>query len=294
MEHIGIIGLGAMGGAMAQRLLAAGYRVSGWARNPNKTHHLQAQGLLLHASQQSLFCNTTVLLTNVTTTADVQGLLLGEQAAERYLAAGSLVIDFSTIDAGITQQIASTLRLHNIGFLDAPVSGGQNRAQTGDLSIMVGGHAADLERARPILQVLGKTITHTGANGSAQVIKAANQMVMCATLVGIAEAAAYARHFGADLHTMVKVLGAGLAGSEVLKWAGPKMADGDFSRTIAARLHEKDLRMVNETLVREGLSMPVAQAVSNRLSQLVAAGLGDGDTSAVLRIVEEHLKDNPT
>jgi 3-hydroxyisobutyrate dehydrogenase-like beta-hydroxyacid dehydrogenase len=291
MEHIGIIGLGAMGGAMATRLLAAGFRVGAWSRNPDKTHHLQAQGLLLHASQQSLFSNCTVLLTNVTTTSDVRGLLLGPCAAERYLAPGSLVIDFSTIDAGVTQEIALALRQHRIAFLDAPVSGGQSRAETGELSIMVGGDATDVERARPVLQVLGKTITHTGGNGSAQVVKAANQMVMCSTLVGIAEAAAYARHFGADLHTMVKVLSAGLAGSEVLKWAGPKMADHDFSRTIAARLHEKDLRMVSETLLREGLSMPVTQAVSKRLTQLIEAGMGDGDTSAVLRIVEEHLKD---
>lgn len=290
MDTIGIIGLGAMGGAMARRLLQAGHRVSGWARRPETTHALQAEGLLLHASRESLYQNVSVLITNVTTTADVEGLLCGDAGAARHLRAGSLVIDFSTIDAGRTREIATELNRHGIRFLDAPVSGGQSRAETGTLSIMVGGHADDVERARPLLQILGSTITHTGDNGSAQVIKAANQMVMCATLVGIAEAMAYASRLGADPHTVVKVLGAGLANSEVLKWAGPKMASRDFSRAIAARLHAKDLRMVADTATRDGLDLPLTQIVADRLGELIAGGGGDGDTSAVLEIVERHLE----
>lgn len=290
MESIGIIGLGAMGAAMAKRLMQAGHRVSAWARRPETTHELQAQGLLLHARKPDLFQHVSVLMINVTATADVEDILLGEQGAASHLAAGSLVIDFSTIDAGRTRHIASTLGSRGIRFLDAPVSGGQARAETGDLSIMVGGHADDVARARPLLQHLGKAITHTGGHGSAQVIKAANQLVMCSTLVGIAEAMAYAKHFGADPDTVVKVISAGLGNSEVLKWAGPKMAAEDYSRVIAARLHAKDLRMVADTATREQLNMPIAQIVAERLGELIAQGGGDGDTSAVLRIVEQHLK----
>lgn len=290
MESIGIIGLGAMGAAMAKRLIQAGFRVSAWARRPKTTHELQAHGLVLHADKPSLFHNITVLITNVTTTSDVEELLLGEQGAVSHLAAGALVIDFSTIDASRTRDIASALHARGIHFLDAPVSGGQARAETGELSIMVGGHADDVERARPLMQHLGKTITHTGGHGSAQVIKAANQMIMCSTLVGIAEAMAYAKHFGADPHTVVKVVSAGLGNSEVLKWAGPKMAAQDYSRAIAARLHAKDLLMVADTAKRENLNMPVAQIVAQRLGELIAQGGDDGDTSAVLRVVEQHLK----
>lgn len=285
-----MIGLGAMGSAMAKRLLATGYRVSAWARRPETTHALQAQGLLMYTDKPSLFHNINVLLTNVTTTSDVEGLLLGEQGAVSHLAAGALVIDFSTIDAGRTREIANALRARGIHFLDAPVSGGQARAETGELSIMLGGEADDVQRARPLLQHLGKTITHTGGHGSAQVIKAANQLVMCSTLVGIAEAMAYAKHFGADPQTVVKVISAGLGNSEVLKWAGPKMATEDYSRAIAARLHAKDLRMVAETATHNNLNMPIAQIVAQRLGELIDTGGGDGDTSAVLRIVEQHLK----
>lgn len=290
MDSIGIIGLGAMGSAMARRLLAAGHRVSAWARRPETTHSLQAQGLLLHASRESLFRNSKLLILNVTTTADVEGLLLGDEGAIHHLAAGSLVVDFSTIDAGRTQAIATALAVRGIRFLDAPVSGGQARAESGELSIMVGGAADDVEQVRPLLQILGKAITHTGPCGSAQVVKAANQMVMCSTLVGIAEAMAYARHFGADLDTVVKVVSAGLGNSEVLKWAGPKMAAADYSRAIAARLHAKDLRMVADTATRESLNMPMAQLVAKRLGELIDEGGGDGDTSAVFRVVEKHLR----
>jgi 3-hydroxyisobutyrate dehydrogenase-like beta-hydroxyacid dehydrogenase len=291
MDSIGIIGLGAMGAAMARRLLRAGHCVSAWARRPETTHELQAEGLNLHADKPGLFRKINILLTNVTTTSDVEGLLLGDAGAVSHLAPGSLVIDFSTIDAGRTRLIAQALSERGIHFLDAPVSGGQVRAESGELSIMVGGHADDVARARPLLQHLGTAITHTGGHGSAQVIKAANQMVMCSTLVGIAEAIAYAKHFGADPRTVVQVISAGLGNSEVLKWAGPKMAAEDYSRAIAARLHAKDMRMVADTATREGLTMPIAQIVANRLGELIEQGGADGDTSAVLRIVEQHLKE---
>lgn len=289
MESVGIIGLGAMGGAMAQRLLAAGYPVAAWARRPEATVQLQARGLLLHATRERLFRTVSVLLINVTTTTDVEAQLLGPEGAIHTLAAGTLVIDCSTIDASRTRAMAAALATRGIHFLDAPVSGGQSRAESGELSIMVGGDAGDVERARPLLQHLGKTITHTGGHGSAQVVKAANQLIMCSTLVGIAEAMAYAKHFGADPHTVHTVVSAGLGNSEVLKWAGPKMASGDFTRAIAARLHAKDLRMIADTATHEGLHMPMAQLVAKRLDALIEAGGGDGDTSAVLQIVEALL-----
>jgi 2-hydroxy-3-oxopropionate reductase len=289
-ECIGIIGLGAMGGAMAKRLLAAGYKVNAWARHPEKAAHLVSDGLQLLPSPQALFEVSSILLTNLTTTADVETVLLGPQGAVTALKPGNLVIDFSTTDAAVTKTIAAELKARQIGFLDAPVSGGQARAQTGTLSIMVGGEAADLIRAQALLEVLGKSIRHVGANGSGQVMKACNQMVMCSTLLGIAEAVTYAKHFDADIETLVSVLSAGLAGSEVLNWAGPKMASGDTSTTIAARLHEKDLRMVLNTLSAEQLHLPLTELTSQRLTELIAGGGGDQDTSAVLGIVEKHLK----
>ena len=289
-ECIGIIGLGAMGGAMVKRLLAAGYTVNAWARHPEKAAHLVGDGLQLLPSPQALFEVSSVLLTNLTTTADVASVLLGPQGAVTALKPGSLVIDFSTTDAAVTRTVAAELKARQIGFLDAPVSGGQARAQTGTLSIMVGGEAADLIRAQALLEVLGKSIRHVGANGSGQVIKACNQMVMCSTLLGIAEAVTYAKHFDADINTLVSVLSAGLAGSEVLNWVGPKMATGDTSTTIAAQLHEKDLRMVLNTLSAEQLHLPLTELTSQRLTELIASGGGDQDTSAVLGIVEKHSK----
>ncbi len=286
---IGLIGIGTMGGQMAQRLINAGYPLHLWARRPEQLTPFTTQGATAHATPQSLACGVDILLLNVTQTADVLGLLLGQDAQPglaSHLPAGSLVIDFSTIDAATSRDLAAQLHALNIAMLDCPVSGGVTAAQAGTLSMMAGGTTEAFERALPVLEHLGKTIVHVGPSGSGQVVKAANQMVMCATLVGIAEAMTYAKHFGADLPKLVQVLSGGFAGSKVLDWVGPRMAGTEDSVLVQARLHEKDLRMVAQAAQVEGLHLPVIARVAEHLSTLIAEGGGYEDTSQVLRIVE--------
>ena len=284
LSATGLIGLGAMGGAMATRLLNAGVELHLWARHPDATKPFAAMGATAHDNPQALAEHVDTLLINVTSTADVLSVIDKTMPGLR---AGSLVIDFSTIEAGAAKNIAEQLAQRGIGFLDCPVSGGYKAAQAGTLSMMAGGTTTAFERAYPLLQHLGQTIVHVGPSGSGQVVKAANQMIMCANLVGIAEAFTYAKHFNADLPTMLKVLQGGFAASKVLDWVGPRMSGEDDSVLIQSRLHEKDLRMVANACAENNLNLPVMQQVAAHLSELVRQGKGTEDTSQVLTLVEQ-------
>ena len=294
-----------MGGAMAKRILAAShahaFELHLWARRHSSVTPFTEMGATAHATAHALAQSVDVLLINVTGTADVEGLLLGlskpnnvhaisHDGIASVLKSGTLVIDFSTIDAQSAKNIAQTLAHHGIEFLDCPVSGGVKAAEAGTLSMMAGGSANAFERAQRILQHLGQTIVHVGPSGAGQVVKAANQMIMCANLVGIAEAMTYAQHYGADLPKMLSVLQGGFAASKVLDWVGPRMAGLDETVLIQSRLHEKDLRMVANACEQAGLHLPVTQTVATHLSDLVEQGKGQLDTSQVLNVVKSTAK----
>jgi 3-hydroxyisobutyrate dehydrogenase-like beta-hydroxyacid dehydrogenase len=171
-------------------------------------------------------------------------------------------------------------------MLDCPVSGGTRGAQAATLSILVGGKAEVLARARPLLSVLGKAITHIGDHGAGQVAKACNQIVQVVTIQGIAEALLFARAQGVDCATVVTALGQGFAGSKMLDLMGPKMASRDFAAGIEARLHHKDYGLIMEAAHDAGLGMPATALVAQQLNALVGQGWGTDDTSSLLRVLE--------
>jgi 3-hydroxyisobutyrate dehydrogenase-like beta-hydroxyacid dehydrogenase len=171
-------------------------------------------------------------------------------------------------------------------MLDCPVSGGVRGAQAATLSIMVGGKAEVLARARPLLEKLGKAITHIGGTGAGQVAKACNQVVQVVNIQGIAEALLFARAQGVDPQVIVTALSAGFAGSRMLDLMGPKMAARDFTAGIEARLHHKDYGLVVEAAREAGLGMPATALVAQQLNALVGQGWGREDTSALLKVLE--------
>lgn len=283
---VAFIGLGAMGSAMAQHLLAAGYRLRVYARRAEAMQPFVAQGATACASPAEAARGAQFVFTNVTATADVEQVLLGANGVIETTAPGTIVIDHSTISALATRAIAAKLAEKGIEMLDCPVSGGVKGAQAATLSIMVGGKAEVLERARPLLAKLGAAITHIGDHGAGQVAKACNQIVQVVNIEGIAEAMLFARANGVDCATVLRALQAGFAGSRMLDLMGPKMAGRDFAAGIEARLHQKDYGLIVEMAREAGLAMPAVAIVAQQLNALVGQGWGREDTSALLKVLE--------
>ncbi len=283
---LAFIGLGSMGMPMLSHLLNAGHRVRAFARNPATRSHAAALGAVLcdspaHAAQGAAF-----VFTNVTATADVQAVLLGENGVIHGAAPGTVCIDHSTIAAAGTRQMAQALAAKGITLLDAPVSGGEQGAIAGTLSIMVGGAVAAFDAALPLLQCYGKTIVHVGDSGAGQVVKACNQMVQVVNIQGIAEAMLFAQTHGVALDKVLQCLSAGMAGSKMLDLMGGKMARGDFAAGIQARLHHKDFGLVADMAQAAGLDLPAVKATQAQLNQLMALGMGYDDTSSLLRVLQ--------
>ena len=283
---VGFVGVGAMGSPMIGHLLAAGYPVQVYARRPEAARDLVSRGAVLAASAEQAARGAQVFCTNVTRTDDVEQLLFGEAGAAAGLAAGAVVIDFSTISAVATRDMATRLAGQGVRMLDCPVSGGEKGARDATLSIMVGGDAAVLEEVRPILQCLGRTITHIGGHGDGQVAKACNQLAQVVTIQGIAEAMLFARRNGADVGRVLSALQSGFAGSRMLDLMGPRMVEREFAAGIEARLHQKDFALIIEMSQALGLALPAAAVTSQQLNALVGQGWGRDDTSSLLRVLE--------
>ena len=283
---VGFVGVGAMGAPMIGHVLAAGYPVRVYARRAEAARTLVERGAVLCASPAEAARGATIFCTNVTNTADVEAVLFGGDGACEGLAHGSVVIDFSTISAVVTQQLAVRLAEIGVDMLDCPVSGGEKGAREASLAMMVGGDAAVLERVRPLLSCLGRSITHIGANGHGQVAKACNQLVQVVTIQAIAEAMLFAERNGADTGRVLSAMQSGFAGSRMLDLMGPRMVEGNFAAGIEARLHQKDFALVMALTQSLGLSLPAAAITSQQLNALVGRGWGRDDTSSLLRVLQ--------
>ncbi len=286
MAVVGFIGLGAMGEPMAANLLRAGHTVQVHARRRAAAEALRAQGARWGPTPAGVARGAAAVFTCVTTTADVEQVLLGKDSVIEGAAKGTLVVDLSTIAAPATREIARRLAEHGIDLLDCPVSGGVPGARAGTLSMFVGGEAAALERARPLLQCLGRHITHVGASGSGQVAKACNQAILVVTIQAIAEAMLLADSQGVSPQRVLDAIGSGYAGSRMLELMGPRMAQRNFGAGIEARLHQKDLGLIVEMAREQGLALPTVALVAQQLNALVGRGWGGDDSSSLLRLLE--------
>lgn len=249
---IGWVGIGAMGAPMIGHLLRAGHAVRVHSRRPEAARELIALGASFAPSATEAALGAAVFCTNVTSTADVESVLFGEHGAVSGLAPGAIVIDFSTISATATRQMAQRLADQGVLMLDCPVSGGAQGARDASLSIMVGGESSALERVRPILECLGKTITHIGPSGDGQVAKACNQVVQVVNIQAIAEALMFAQRNGTSAEKVLAAMQTGMAGSRMLDLMGPRMVKRHFEAGIEARLHQKDFGLVAAIAARRG------------------------------------------
>jgi 3-hydroxyisobutyrate dehydrogenase len=285
VERIGFVGLGTMGAAMAANLRRAGFAVTAWNRTPGRVGELVALGGTEAASPADVARASDVVVICVSDTPDVEAVLLGPDGISAGLAAGGLVIDCSTISPAATTRLASTLRERGIGLVDAPVSGGSEGAKQATLTIFVGGEPADVERARPVLEAMGKTITHFGPAGSGQAVKAVNQVVIAGAYLGVAEGIVLALKAGLDAEAVAAALGGGAARSWVLENRSGRMIDNEYPLGFRTSLHLKDLAIALEMARSLGATLPVAGLAAQLESGLVAKGRGDEDMSNLARAI---------
>lgn len=286
MQRIGFIGLGIMGKPMALNLMKAGYALSAYVRNKKIADAIQQAGATLYPSPKELAANVDVIITNVKATTDVEEILVGPEGIIHTAKPGTIVIDMSTISAAATRHMAAQLAEKKIEMLDAPVSGGEQGAIAGTLSIMVGGKTHVLEKARPILAVLGKQIIQIGDNGAGQIAKACNQVIVAETIIAVDEALRLASASGVDPAKVRDALLGGFASSRILEIHGKRMLEQDYKPGFKAGLHHKDMHLALEQAEQAHLDLPAARYATKCLDQLIKKGHSELDSSAIHLLAE--------
>jgi 3-hydroxyisobutyrate dehydrogenase len=277
--------LGAMGMHMARNLHRAGLLTAVWNRTAEKARTFAAE-LNVQATPdlETLASSVDALVTCVSADADVLAVV---EALAKGVRSDAIVIDCSTVGAETARKAAEMLHPRGVEFLDCPVSGGVEGARDGTLAIMVGGNEEAVERAKPILSAMGKTIAHFGPTGSGQAAKATNQ-IMCAGIIeAVAEAMAFARAQGLPLQKIVDTLGKGAGSSWYFVHRAPNMVRGTFPAGFRVRLHEKDLKICRDMAAHFGVTLPVVERMLGEYADLVARGYGDEDISATFRLKAE-------
>ncbi|MHC5111596.1 MAG: NAD(P)-dependent oxidoreductase [Planctomycetota bacterium] len=281
-----VIGTGIMGEPMARNLINAGYTVRVYNRTASKTEALVALGASRFESPGAAAAEASVVISCVSDSPDVLDVYLGDAGIVSALAPGTQCIDMSTIAPDVARRVAQAVAGRGGSFLDAPVSGGRNGAESGQLSIMVGGEAGDVERATPIFDVLGKQSVHGGPVGHGQLMKLCNQILCGLNLLAVSEAVVFARRMGLDVSTMLRAVSGGAAGSWAVDNLGPRMENRDFAPMFMVDLQQKDLRIVLDAAARAPLPLPGTALVSQLLASNQAQGEGCDGTQALVKVVE--------
>lgn len=286
MTNIAFIGLGIMGSPMAIHLAKAGHEVVGYNRTPEKARPLVEAGGHAADSIAEAVADAEVVCVMVPDSPDVTEVLAGDGGVFDTAKPATLIIDFSSIRPDVTTQLAEQAAARDMRLVDAPVSGGEAGAKNAALSIMVGGEAADFEAAKPLLDVVGKTVVHVGPSGAGQTVKAANQLIVAANIEALAEAVVFLEAYGVDTAAALEVLGGGLAGSKVLDQKKQNMLDRSFDPGFRIALHHKDLGIVTAAAREAGVVVPLGGLVAQLMASALANGDGGLDHSGLLRGVE--------
>jgi 2-hydroxy-3-oxopropionate reductase len=287
-ETIGFIGLGVMGAPMARNLLAAGYEVLAWNRSKGPLEELVAAGARGADGPVAVAAEADVVISIVKDDAAVREVLGGPSGAIAAARPGSLVVDMSTVSPAAARELAAEAGERGVAFLDAPVSGGDVGARDGTLSIMVGGDGVEVERARPVCEVLGSRVTHVGAAGAGQVAKACNQVLVAVIFGGLAEALVLGSKLGVDPAAILDAVGGGMAANRIMEVRRDNFLDHDFAPGFKVDLHHKDLEIALGASGEVDAPLPLTAEVQQMFRQLRAAGHGGEDDSALLRVAEQR------
>jgi 2-hydroxy-3-oxopropionate reductase len=283
--NIGFIGLGIMGTPMAGHLIAAGHSLFLKSRRSVPEALLAAGGTACDTAAAVAERADTIILM-LPDTPDVELVLFGPGGVAEALDPGKTVIDMSSIAPLATKDFAARIAERGCAYLDAPVSGGEVGAKTAALSIMVGGEPEAFDRARPLFEAMGKTVTHVGPVGSGQVAKVANQIIVALTIEAVAEGLLFASKAGADPAKVRQAITGGLASSRILELHGERMIKRTFDPGFRIGLHQKDLNLALDNARTLGLSLPATALVQQLFSACVAQGGAAWDHSAMVRALE--------
>ncbi|MBD9439162.1 NAD(P)-dependent oxidoreductase [Pseudomonas sp. PDM04] len=289
LPSLGFAGIGLMGLPMCRRLLAAGYPLAVWNRNPAKCIPLVEAGARHVATPAELCQHADVVMLCLADTAVVREVVFGPGGIAEGGRSGQLLVDFSSLEPAATREMSAQLASRaGMSWLDAPVSGGVVGAEAGSLAIMVGGTAADLERVRPVLLSLGQRVTHMGAVGAGQVTKACNQMIVACNALVIAEVVALAERSGVQAGLIAEALAGGFADSKPLQILAPQMADSRFE---PVKWHVRTLLKDLDTAVKFSREQGSATPISGLAAQLMRLHGGQGflekDPSTLVQLYRE-------
>lgn len=288
MLRIGYIGLGLMGKSIARNILKAGFPVMVHNRSRAAVDELIADGATVAASPKEMAEQVDILFTNLPDSPDVESVALGEEDGVITGAhPGLIFIDNSTIKPASARFIAEQLKKKGVLALDAPVSGGDIGAKNGTLTIMVGGETQALEKALPVFQAMGKTITHVGEAGAGQVAKAANQIMVAAQMVAMGELLVFSKKAGVDPQKVVEAIKAGAAQCWTLDVKPPRLFDGNRNPGFKAHMQLKDLNIVLDTAREYGIPISATNENTKLFSSMVEQGMGNLDNSAVVGVIEK-------
>jgi len=285
--RVGFIGLGIMGSGMAHNLLRDGHELTVWNRTASRMGPLVDAGATpaVSPSEVAEFCDVVMIC--VSDTPDVEQVVLGDHGVLEGIRPGSLVVDHSTISPSATRELGAAVEAKGAFWLDAPVSGGSEGAARGTLSIMIGGDAAQVDRAMPYLKSIGQTITHVGAQGAGQLVKVVNQILVVGNQLAVSEALLVAEAGGLDLEKTLDAVKGGAAGSWMLSNRGPQMIVRDWRPGFTIDLQQKDLRLVLEAADDLGVPVPGTSLIFQLYRSLQTRGLGSEGNHALVKALEE-------
>ena len=290
-ETVGFIGLGIMGGPMAKNLLDAGYDVVGHNRSDEPVEELEESGGAGADTPKEVAERADVVITCLPDSPVVEEIVRGEDGVLDGLEDGMIVVDMSTISPTVTEDLAEEIANQGAAMLDAPISGGEEGAIEGTLSIMVGGDESVFEECVDLFEVMGSTVTHCGPNGAGQTTKACNQIVVSAQMVGVSEALVFAHQAGADLEAVVEAISGGAAGCWALDNRAPNMIQGKFDPGFFASYQYKDLRIATDAGEAFGAPMPQTSVAHELYKAMETTGRGRDDNSGVMQIIEDLAGD---
>ena len=290
MKKIGFIGLGIMGRPMAKNLLKAGFPLLVFDLNPAAVEDLVKAGAEAARSSKGVAEKTEIIITMLPDSPEVKAVILGKEGVAEGVKAGSLVIDMSSINPLVSQEIAKVLKGKGVEMLDAPVSGGEPMAIQGTLSIMVGGDAKIFNECLDLFKYMGKNIVHAGPLGAGGFTKLCNQIIVALNIAAVGEAFTLGVKAGLDPQVIFQAIRGGLAGSTVMEAKVPMIISRNFKPGFKIKLHHKDLNNALSTAKDLGVSLPFSSLIQQVLVSLITDGKEENDHSAIATFFEKMSK----
>lgn len=283
-QTVGFIGTGVMGKSMVRNLLKAGHSVCIYTRTKERALELLSEGAIWKESPKEIAHSSNIMITMVGYPKDVEEIYFGENGLIASCRIGSYLIDMTTSSPALAKKIAAAAAEKGLHAIDAPVSGGDVGAREGTLSIMAGAEKAELEAVLPVLNVLGKNIQLQGPAGAGQYAKMCNQIVIASTMIGVAEAVAYAQKTGLNPKNVLASIDKGAAGSWSLTNLAPRMIHGDYAPGFFTKHFIKDMKIAIDSAHEAGLNLPGLHLAKKLYEKLAAIGGENDGTQAIIKL----------